>query len=271
MRMGSPKAVPFSFVGWCGVREPAGCARSFQRRAGAPATARRCNARVSCRTQRAFARRAGSGAQKHARGVRCSAPTLVAHSQHALVDPLPRNYLGPMPPLDELTQGEREVRDLALRGLSNRSIALELFIEESTVKSHMTRVLTKSGVRSRAALIATAVETDRGGSSGSNPKPLEAIQNSAGPADWIRGRDGAARRRDAHDRALHAPRRRRRRSARRSSEAGRICASSAACRANRTQRRGISPVRSRCPQGCIIAERPPDLRGNSVVLIQRRH
>ena len=74
-----------------------------------------------------------------------------------------------MRPSEELTQREREVRDLALRGLSNRLIARELFIEESTVKTHMTRVLEKSGVRSRAALIATVVESRQGSSTTSIP------------------------------------------------------------------------------------------------------
>ncbi|MFE7800106.1 response regulator [Nocardia sp. NPDC057440] len=56
----------------------------------------------------------------------------------------------------DLTEREREVLDCLGEGLTNAQIATRLFIGETTVKTHVSRVLTKLGVRSRvqAAILA---------------------------------------------------------------------------------------------------------------------
>jgi DNA-binding NarL/FixJ family response regulator len=73
---------------------------------------------------------------------------------------LARPAPGPAPgALEALTPREREILGLLGRGLSNAQIAESLFVSETTVKTHVGRVLMKLGLRDRVQAVIFAYES----------------------------------------------------------------------------------------------------------------
>jgi DNA-binding NarL/FixJ family response regulator len=81
---------------------------------------------------------------------------LLEHFADALPDPVSQ---APDDRLDALTDRERETLVLVGRGLSNAEIAADFVVSEATVKTHIGRLLAKTGSRDRVQLVVLAYET----------------------------------------------------------------------------------------------------------------
>ena len=92
-----------------------------------------------------------------AEGEALLAPSITKRLIQELAAPAPA--AAPPPGLDELTAHELEVFKLVARGFSNAEIAAELIVSETTVKTHVARVLMKLGLRDRVQAVVLAYES----------------------------------------------------------------------------------------------------------------
>lgn len=76
---------------------------------------------------------------------------LFAHYSEPATTPIPASF-------GDLTEREREIFALAAQGLSNAEIAQREFLSEATVKTHISRILTKLALRDRVQLVVFAFE-----------------------------------------------------------------------------------------------------------------
>jgi DNA-binding NarL/FixJ family response regulator/class 3 adenylate cyclase len=88
------------------------------------------------------------------------APSITRRVIEEFVRRPPETARTPPPELAELTERELEVLKLIARGLSNAEIAKELFVSETTVKTHVSRILMKLQLRDRVQAVVFAYESD---------------------------------------------------------------------------------------------------------------
>ena len=98
------------------------------------------------------------GIRTVARGEGLLAPQITRRVIEAFAD-VPADPAPPPLELGRLTARERDVFDLVIRGRSNADIAAELYVEPSTVKTHVAHALTKLGLSDRVAAVIYAYES----------------------------------------------------------------------------------------------------------------
>jgi DNA-binding NarL/FixJ family response regulator len=99
-----------------------------------------------------------AGIRAVAQGDALLAPSVTRRVIEEFVRRPPASMHTTPPELGELTARELEVLKLVAKGLSNAEIAKELFVSETTVKTHVAHMLTKLGVRDRVQAVVLAYE-----------------------------------------------------------------------------------------------------------------
>jgi two-component system, NarL family, response regulator LiaR len=88
------------------------------------------------------------------RGAMTGQPRLSPEAAQVLIQEMKQ----PVSPAFDLTDREKEILTLMVEGLSNNAIADRLIVSQSTVKFHVSNVLSKLGVTSRTEAVATALK-----------------------------------------------------------------------------------------------------------------
>ncbi|WP_329119542.1 response regulator transcription factor [Streptomyces sp. NBC_01465] len=108
----------------------------------------------------ASARQLAEGVRVVASGEALLAPTVTKRliAEFTKLSDSPRHLSSPAQ-VGELTERETEVLVLIAQGLSNAEIASRLVVAESTIKTHVSRILVKLGLRDRTQAAVFAYET----------------------------------------------------------------------------------------------------------------
>ncbi|WLQ49798.1 response regulator transcription factor [Streptomyces poriferorum] len=103
-----------------------------------------------------------SGIRAVASGDAVVAPSLTRRLLDAYVKHLPTTPGGPATPdtrIAKLTDREREILTVIGQGWTNTEIAERFYVAESTVKTHVSRILAKTGARDRVQAVILAYDT----------------------------------------------------------------------------------------------------------------
>jgi DNA-binding NarL/FixJ family response regulator len=100
-----------------------------------------------------------AGIRSVASGDALLAPTITRRLIQEFVRRPPTAIRTPSPEVSRLTEREVEVLEMMARGLSNGEIASELFVSETTIKTHVAHILAKMGVRDRVQAVVFAYES----------------------------------------------------------------------------------------------------------------
>jgi DNA-binding NarL/FixJ family response regulator len=93
-----------------------------------------------------------------AKGDALLAPSITRRLLDRFAEQAPQDQAKPPPQLESLTERELEVLKLVAKGWSNAELAEKLFLSETTVKTHVSSVLRKLGLRDRVQAVVAAYE-----------------------------------------------------------------------------------------------------------------
>jgi len=98
------------------------------------------------------------GVRVVANGEALLAPTVTKRLLDRFASTLPSGDDGPPPGLSSLTERELEILTQLARGLSNAELGATLYLSEPTIKTHLSSIFRKLGVRDRVQAVIAAYE-----------------------------------------------------------------------------------------------------------------